>query len=954
MKRVKRCLLQIAFAFGVLMAPVLALGQSATGSLRGQVLDPSGAVIPQVQITVTASSGTPASALSDAAGSYQVRGLAAGTYTVYAETAGFAPFTSTVTLDAGQSRTLNIALQIQIEQQQVQVEAEAPTVDTGPDQNANAVVIKGKDLDALSDDPDELESQLQALAGPAAGPNGGEVYIDGFTGGQIPPKSSIREIRVNQNPFSAEFDRLGYGRIEILTKPGTDKLHGQIEVRGNDSSFNSRNPILQSAEPAYYAYNVQGSVGGPIAKNASYFVSAFGRNNQNVSVIDAIDPASVTLDNPAGTRLNEAYPNPSSRIDFSPRLDLQLGQANTLTLRYEFFRSVTTNGGVGTLALPSQATNTQSMENALQVSDSLVLSKKLVDDIRFQYRRFRYENTALDTSPTVTVQGAFNSGGNNGGTVRDNQDIYELQNYFAAAEGNHSLNFGARLRAYRDTNFTNGGTNGRFIFKSLEDYLNNSPQTYQVTHVNQYTARAILFDGALFYQDDWKVNPRFTFSYGLRWETQNRINDKSDWAPRFSLAYALGHGDRKQPPKTVLRAGYGWFYERFTVPNSFGSNAGTPYVIQAIHQNGVNQTVSTITMAGSDVSTAPTLYSIDPHFHAAVDLQAAVGVDRQIAKRITGNFTYLYGRGVHQYLTNNIGAPEFDTAEQGIYPAAPLPSAEENNLQYQSGAVYRQDQLVVSVRAAYPKFSFFTYYTFNAAKANTNGVTYVPSVAQSPSLDYGRSSFDVRNRFVILGSFSAPYAISLTPFFAYNSGAPYNVTIGSDLTRNNQFNARPTFAASCSEPNANIVETAFGCLDTNPFGTNEKIIPFGIGTGPSNVSLNLRVSKVIGIGPKVGAEHAARSGNGGGRGGGGGGLGVGGLSGNRGGPGRIDQTTSRRYNLTMSAYAANLFNHQNLGSPNGTLSSPFFGESQSLAAGGFFGASSAGNRSIFLQAVFNF
>ena len=133
-------------------------------------------------------------------------------------------------------------MQIQMEKQQVQVEADAPTVDTSPDQNANAVVLKGKDLDALSDDPDELESQLQALAGPAAGPNGGEIYIDGFTGGQIPPKSSIREIRINQNPFSAEFDRLGYGRIEILTKPGTDKLHGQIQARGNDSSFNSREP----------------------------------------------------------------------------------------------------------------------------------------------------------------------------------------------------------------------------------------------------------------------------------------------------------------------------------------------------------------------------------------------------------------------------------------------------------------------------------------------------------------------------------------------------------------------------------------------------------------------------------------------------------------------------------------------------------------------------------------
>ena len=119
-----------------------------------------------------------------------------------------------------------------------------------PDENGGAIVLNGSDLDALSDDPDQLQNELQALAGPAAGPNGGQIYIDGFEGGQLPPKSSIREIRINQNPFSAEFNRIGYGRIEILTKPGSDKFSGHLGVFGSTSALNTANPLVQT-QPSY-------------------------------------------------------------------------------------------------------------------------------------------------------------------------------------------------------------------------------------------------------------------------------------------------------------------------------------------------------------------------------------------------------------------------------------------------------------------------------------------------------------------------------------------------------------------------------------------------------------------------------------------------------------------------------------------------------------------------------
>src|SRR5208283_3129046 len=275
-----------------------------------------------------------------------------------------------------------------------------------------AIVISGKELEALPDDPDELLTDLQALAGPSAGPNGGQLYIDGFTAGQLPPKESIREIRINRNPFSAEFDKLGYGRIEVFTKPGTDKFHGQFQVNGNDSAFNSPNPFGGADQPGYYTTQFSGNVSGPINKKASFFFDAQRRDINDLSAINAIalDPSTLTE-----VPVIESIPYPRHRTNITPRLDYAPTKNNTLTARYQYYRDTENNDGIGQFTLPSQGYNSESTEHTLQISDTQIFGAKIVNETRFQYLRELSNQSALNTQPTINVLGSFDGGGNNQG-----------------------------------------------------------------------------------------------------------------------------------------------------------------------------------------------------------------------------------------------------------------------------------------------------------------------------------------------------------------------------------------------------------------------------------------------------------------------------------------------------------------------------------------------------------
>src|SRR5713101_4901332 len=401
---------QTALLHFLVLLLILATGahlyaQAPSGGLSGVVTDPSGGVIAKATVRLVTSSGRSLDTTTNRDGFYEFKGLAPSTYTLKAAAKGFALFTKEgVQILDGQTQQLNIGLTIQIEEQEVEVTDSSTRVDVDPSSNAGMVVLKGKDLEALSDDPDELQSELQALAGPSAGPNGGQIYIDGITGGQLPPKSAIREIRVNQNPFSAQYDKLGYGRIEILTKPGSDKFHGQFMFNDSNAIFNSKNPYVPT-KPDYNSDIFDGNFGGPLSKKASFFIDAQRRNTNEFSAINA-----TVLDssfNPV--QLQESIPNPRTRTNFSPRLDYQINANNALTVRYQLTHETSQGGGLGQFSLPSQAYNLNETEQTVQISDSQIVSPKIVNETRFQFLRASNHQLPFSAAPAVQVQGAFTS-----------------------------------------------------------------------------------------------------------------------------------------------------------------------------------------------------------------------------------------------------------------------------------------------------------------------------------------------------------------------------------------------------------------------------------------------------------------------------------------------------------------------------------------------------------------
>src|SRR6267142_1223997 len=396
-------------------------------SLRGLITDEFGAAIVGATVTLTDAAGAKNTATTNADGTYSFTGLTPGKFTIHAIAKGFAASEDAeVDVSTARRDPFNISLKIAAIETQVKVEANAPlSTETG--NNANQQVISGKDLEGLPDDPDELAAALQALAGPSIGPNGGQIFIDGFSGANMPPKESIREIRINQNPFSAENDQPS-ARIEILTKPGTDKMRGNANLNFNDESLNSRNPfaISSSKRTPFQIRQFGGNLSGPLKKGkASFFLEANRNEVDDNGIVRAtiLDPSYNIV------QIGQGVVLPTRFTGFSPRIDYAINPSNTLVSRYSFNHSVSKNSGVNGFSLPERAFDSSFTSHVFQVTETAVLNATTINETRFQVSHNRSEQLGNSTIPVLSVSGSFIGGGSQIGHAINTTNRWELQNF---------------------------------------------------------------------------------------------------------------------------------------------------------------------------------------------------------------------------------------------------------------------------------------------------------------------------------------------------------------------------------------------------------------------------------------------------------------------------------------------------------------------------------------------
>ena len=764
----------------LLIAVVAGLGQTLVNSreVSGIVLDPSGAVIVEAKVLLRrASDRAEQTSTTNQKGQFNFTRVTSGNYEMTVQKEGFKLTTTPFTVGAQIPVPLQIILPIAEVRADTAVVDQPNQVSVNPEDNLNIIKLDRaalKKLPVLGNDV--IGALTNLLDAGSVGSGGATVIVDGLESRKKKiPASQIQEVRINQNPYSAEFSRPGRGRIEVITKAGAPEYHGEFNFILRDYHLDARNAFATTRPPEQRRI-IDSNLSGPLGKGKkTTFLLGVAREEEDLqAVVFASTPTGIVSQ-------NVAYPNRDTEL--SLRVNHQVGEKTTFSIRYEHTFDSSVNGGVGGFNLPEVATNSDGRDHELYFTQRRIFSPKLINEFTFRMGGDRNSTRGLRLgTPRIVVLDAFTGGGSQIDR-RSTELQVQLNEIISWTQGKHFVKGGLNIpditrRGSSDrSNF--GGT---FSFSTLTDYLNNRPFLFSVIQKVGRGDDHLVFwqkDFGVFVQDNILVRPNFSIGLGSRYERQNYLGDENNFAPRLSFAYAPG-----KQRKTVIRGGSGLFYDR---TGSGPISDILRFDGQRLRQVFIsNPSYPDPFSSGGTLAAQPSsIVRFAPELRSPYTIQSSLGVERQLAKALTATVSYIHTRSIKLFRSRNINAP-FPPSSQRPDPTIGVLR------QVESSALGQGHALEFVLRGKVTSFFNGTVqYTLGRAYNNAGGINSLPANNYDLTREWARAEFDERHRFNLLGSIEAGDWFNLGVTLSLTSGRPYNLTTGRDDNHDTIANDRP-------------------------------------------------------------------------------------------------------------------------------------------------------------------